>query len=124
MGGQNPCRTNCFATVLMKQMVELNHLFQKDRGKTASAARWTVELNSTVCFKKTDAKQLARQGFSDATILNCLFQKGRCKTASAARILRRNYTYGLVLVRLILLYLQSSYPTLKGQSHGIKVSFF
>ena len=45
MGGQNPCHASCFASVFLKQMVELNHLFQKDRGKTASAARGTVELN-------------------------------------------------------------------------------
>ena len=48
-------------------MVELNHLFQKDRDKTASAARGTAELNR-------------------------LFQKGQGKTASAARILSPNPT--------------------------------
>ena len=57
---QNPCRASCFASVFLKQTVEFNHppclascfgsvllkqtvefhsLFQKDRGKTASAAR-------------------------------------------------------------------------------------
>ena len=46
-------------------MVELNPLFQNDRGKTASAARGTVELN-------------------------CLFKKDRGKTA--ARILSPNPT--------------------------------
>ena len=65
--GQNPCRASCCASVFLKQMVELNHLFQKDQGKTASAARGTVELNR-------------------------LFQKGRGKTASAARNLSPNPT--------------------------------
>ena len=46
---------------------ELNHLFQIDRGKTASAAWGTVELNH-------------------------LFQKDRGKTANVARILSPNPT--------------------------------
>ena len=29
----------CFSSVFLIQMIEYNHLFQKDRGKTASAAR-------------------------------------------------------------------------------------
>ena len=60
IGGQNPCSASCFASVFFKQTVEFyrppscascfalvffkqtiefNHLFHKDRGKTASAAR-------------------------------------------------------------------------------------
>ena len=46
-------------------MVELNNLFQKDQGKTASVARGTVELNR-------------------------LFQKDRGNIASGARILSPN----------------------------------
>ena len=30
IGGQNPCRASRFALVFLKQMVELNHLIQKD----------------------------------------------------------------------------------------------
>ena len=33
------CPANCFASVFLKQALELNRLFKKDRGKTASAAR-------------------------------------------------------------------------------------
>ena len=39
IGGQNPCHASCFELVFLKQMVELNRLFQKGRGKTASRAR-------------------------------------------------------------------------------------
>ena len=65
IGGQNPCRACCFASVFLKQTVELNHLFQRDRGKTASTARGMFELNR-------------------------LFQKAWGNTASAARILSPN----------------------------------
>ena len=34
-----------FALVFLKQMIEFNHLFQKDPGKTASVAKGMVELN-------------------------------------------------------------------------------
>ena len=54
-----------WVTESMPRLVELNHLYQKDRGKTASAARGTVELNH-------------------------LFQIDRGKTASLARILSPN----------------------------------
>ena len=67
-------------------MVELNHLFQKDRNKTASAARGTIELNRL--FQKGRGKTAsAARGTIE---LNRLFQKGRGKTASAARILSPN----------------------------------
>ena len=58
---------SCFASVVLKQTVELNHLFQTDRGKTASSARGTFEINH-------------------------LFQKDQGNTASAARILSPNPT--------------------------------
>ena len=44
IGGQNPCRASCFVSASVKQTVELNCLFQKDRCKTARAARGVVEL--------------------------------------------------------------------------------
>ena len=65
MGGQNLCSPSGFASVFLKQTVELNRLFQKDRIKTAIAARGMVELDR-------------------------LFQKDQGKTASAARILSPN----------------------------------
>ena len=68
----------------LKQTVELNHLFQKDRVKTASAARGTAELNR-------------------------LFQKDRGKTASAARILSPNPTrrpFALSSNSILLLWLE------------------
>ena len=34
-----PCRDSCFYSVFLKQTVEFNCLLQKDRGKTASAAK-------------------------------------------------------------------------------------
>ena len=67
MGGQNLCGASGFASVFLKQTVELNRLFQKDRIKTAIAARGMVELDR-------------------------LFQKDQGKTASAARILSPNPT--------------------------------
>ena len=63
IGGQKPCRASCFASIFLKQRVELNLLFQKERGRTATVAGQRGRLNSTVCFKKTEAKQLSRQGF-------------------------------------------------------------
>ena len=67
LGGQNPCRASCFASVFFKQMVEFKHLFQKDQGKTTSVVRGTVEHNR-------------------------LFQIDRGQTASAARILPPKHT--------------------------------
>ena len=77
------CRASCFASVFLKQSVELNHLFQDDQGKTAGAARGTVEVN-------------------------CLFQKDRGKTAIAARILSPNptTTFALSSNSILLLCLQ------------------
>ena len=61
-------------------------LFQKDRGKTASAARGMVDLNRL--FQKDRGKTAsAERGMVE---LNRLSQKDRGKTASAARILSPN----------------------------------
>ena len=67
IGVQNPGCASCFASVFLNQTVESTICFQKDRDKTASAARGKVELNR-------------------------LFQKDRGKTASAAKILSPNPT--------------------------------
>ena len=66
--------------------VEFNHLFQKDRGKTASTARGTVVFNRL--FQKDGGKTAsAARGTVE---LHCLFQKDQGKTASGARILSPN----------------------------------
>ena len=86
IGGQNPCHAGCFASVFLKQTVELNSLFQKDQGKTASAARGTIELNR---FSQKDPGKTGSAARGTVE-LNRLFPKDRGKTASAARILSPN----------------------------------
>ena len=56
-----------------------------DRILAALAVIWNKRLNSAVCFKKTEAKQLAQKGG--------LFQKDQGKTAGVARILSPNPTW-------------------------------
>ena len=72
IGGQNPCRASCFASVFLKQTVEFNRLFQIVQGKTASAARGSVELNQLFHIGRV-ATQLARQGFCTPIRHNDLF---------------------------------------------------
>ena len=70
----------------MKQKVELNRLFQKDQGTTASVAKGTVEPN--YFFQKDQGKTA---GAVKGTVEpNRLFQKDQGKTASAERILSPN----------------------------------
>ena len=52
---------SCFPPVFLKQTVELNCCFKKTEAKQLARQGW--QLNSTICFKKMEAKQLARQGF-------------------------------------------------------------
>ena len=86
IGGQNPCLASCFAQVFLKQKVELNRLFQKDQGTTASVAKGTVEPN--YFFQKDQGKTA---GAVKGTVEpNRLFQKDQGKTASAERILSPN----------------------------------
>ena len=64
-----------------------------DRILAALAVIWNKRLNSAVCFKKTEAKQLAQKGG--------LFQKDQGKTAGAVRILFPNSTRRPLLCLLI-----------------------
>ena len=68
IGGQNPCCASCLASVYLKQTIEFNRPPYRASCFASICLKQTVEfnhewLNSTICFNKTEAKQLARQVF-------------------------------------------------------------